>query len=135
MESQREFYFEELSELRGDPKKGGRKIQSEIQKFNPRLDADGILRSSSRLANIDFYPMERRFPIILHRKAEFTRLLVEHLHVHFQHTLGYNALKSEVHAEYAIHGLGKLIDAVNSRCQECRLKRAALFIAGSNRFT
>ena len=126
MEAQKEFYFEELSELKGKPEKGSQKIKTEIRKFNPRLDEDGIIRSSSRLSNIDFYPMERRFPIILPRKAEFTRLLVEHLHVRFEHTLGYNALKSEVHAEYAIHGLGKLIDKVNSRCQECRLRRAKL---------
>jgi hypothetical protein len=125
-EAQKEFYFEELTELQKSPDNRSQKIRSEIQKFNPQLDEDGIIRSSSRLANIDFYPMEKRFPVILPRRAEFTRLLVEHLHVRFQHTLGYNALKSEVQAEYAIHGLGKLIDKVNSHCQECRLRRAKL---------
>ena len=129
-DAQREFYEEELPLLEETKTKSLCVVKdcrwSEIMKFNPKLDEDGILRSNSRLANIDFYPYERKFPIILPRKAEFTRLLVEHFHVHFEHALGHSALKAEVQAEYAIHGLGTLIAQVNSRCQECRVKRAKL---------
>ena len=129
-EAQQEFYHEELDTMSDEKTdllcRTSAARKSQIRKFNPGLDENGILRSNSRLANIDFYPYDRKFPIILPRKAEFTRLLLEHFHVSFEHPVGYKSLKSEVQAMYAIHGLSTLIAKVRSRCQECRLRRRKL---------
>ena len=129
-EAQREFYLEELAAMKAEKSnilcKTSAARKSEIRKFNPGFDEEGILRSNSRLANIDFYPYDRRFPIILPRKAEFTRLLLEEFHVNFEHPVGYKSLKSEVQSMYAIHGLSTLVAQVRSHCEECRLKRKNL---------
>ena len=129
-EAQQEFYCEELAAMTKEKAnllcKTSAARKSEIRKFNPGFDEDGILRSNSRLTNIDFYPYDRKYPIILPRKAEFTRLLLEHFHVRFEHPIGYKSLKSEVQAMYAIHGLSTLVAQVRSRCEECRRNKRSL---------
>ncbi len=83
-QSQLEFFGEEidlmsknlrpLAEIRGTK-------SSPIQKFNPFLDPRGVMRSRCQLANIPGLTYEKAHPVILHRKSDYARLVVEAAHV------------------------------------------------------
>ena len=122
-EAQREFYQEEISAMQTSNKdlcqtKSAR--GSKILTFNPVLDSKGIVRSNSRISRFEFYPYSKRFPIILPRQADFTKLLVSHIHVFHEHPIGNEALKAEITNTYAILGIGSLCRTIKFNCQKCK---------------
>jgi len=125
-QAQQEFYSKELEVLRakGTLSKANFGGHSEIQKFFPQLDEKGIMRSKSRLSKLDQVPHNARFPIILHRRSELARLLVDCLHQKIQHPIGQNALKAKVHENYAIVGLGTLIKQSKDKCLTCKRQKS-----------
>ena len=126
-QSQLEFYAEEiglmsknlqpLAEIRGNH-------HSPILQFNPYLDPSGVLRSRSRLTNIPGLSFAVAHPIILHRRADYTRLVVEAAHVEQEHPVGIQAMKAAIRNIYAIIGMGSLCKQVQFRCTECRKLKA-----------
>jgi hypothetical protein len=98
-QSQLEYYPEEiglmlkdfkpLAEIRGNH-------SSSILPFNPFLDPSGLIRSRSRLTDIPGLSYEKVHAIILHRKADYTRLLVEAAHVEQEHPVGIQAMKAAI---------------------------------------
>jgi hypothetical protein len=126
-QSQLEFYPEEiglmskdlkpLAEIRGNH-------GSQILQFNPFLDPAGVIRSHSRLTDIPGLSYEKAFPIILHRKADYTRLVVEAAHVDHEHPVGIHAMNAAIRNEFAIIGMGILCKQVQFRCTECRKLKA-----------
>ena len=128
-QSQLEFFSEEiglmskdfrpLAEIRGNH-------HSEILKFNPFLDGFGVLRSRSRLTNIPGLTYEKAHPVILHRKSDYARLVVESAHVEHEHPVGIQAMKAAIRNEFAINGMGTLCRQIQSRCSECRKLKATV---------
>ena len=126
-ESQKEFFAEEISSMKNENARLSQTKdchRSSILKFNPFLDEKGIIRSSSRISKFEFYSYSKRFPIILSRKADFTKLLVAHFHLHHEHPVGNNALKAAIISSYAIIGLGTVCRSVKFHCQDCRRNKA-----------
>jgi hypothetical protein len=121
-QSQLEFFGKEialmsknlrpLAEIRGTK-------SSPIQKFNPFLDPRGVMRSRSRLTNIPGLTYEKAHPVILHRKSDYARLIVEAAHVERQHPVGIQAMNAAIRNEFAINGMGTLCRQIQSRCTEC----------------
>jgi len=128
-QSQLEFYAEEiglmskdlrpLAEIRGNH-------HSQILQFNPFLDPFGVLRSRSRLTNILGLSYAQKHPIILHRRSDYARLVVEAAHVEHEHPVGIQAMKAAARNEYAIVGMGTLCKQVQFRCTECRKLKATV---------
>jgi hypothetical protein len=54
----------------------------------PFIDIAGILRSKSRLANVDYPDYEVRFPAILDKQNPFTQLMICSFHFKFAHMEG-----------------------------------------------
>ena len=63
-------------------------------------------------------------PIILHRRADYTRLVVEAAHVEQEHPVGIQAMKASIRNIYAIIGMGSLCKQIQFRCTECRKLKA-----------
>jgi len=128
--SQRQFFREEIDILqKADPEgpkwnlahfpeaKGSR-----ILKFTAFLDDFGVLRSHSRLAKSEIYGFEKTYPVILDRRSELARLLVETEHFRTEHPVGHNAMKAAIGSKYIILGLGTLCDQIKSKCSVCRAR-------------
>lgn len=98
--------------------------RSRILKFNPFLDEFGVLRSRSRLEKGNIYSYDKTYPIILDRRSDLTRLIVEDAHHNFQHPVGSNAMKAALSARLIIIGLGTLCHQIKFRCSTCRSDRA-----------
>jgi hypothetical protein len=116
-QSQLEFFGEEialmsknlrpLAEIRGTK-------SSPIQNFNPFLDPRGVMRSRSRLTNIPGLTYKKAHPVVLHRKSDYARLVVDAAHVEHQHPIGVQAMNAAIHNEFAINSMGTLcLDAQN----------------------
>ena len=125
-QSQLEFYEQEiklmsvnLNPLNVDAKG----MKTEISQFNPFLDEHEIMRSNSRLSTTG-RSYETSHPIILHRRSEFTKLLVTNLHFQFEHPVSFAAMKASVRQFYAILGLGTLCAQIKSTCPQCKKLRA-----------
>ena len=93
---------------------------SEITKFSPMMDEVNIMRSDSRIAKFPNYGYEKTHPIILHHKADITRLIVEESHVNNEHPVGISMMKAQIQKKYAIIGLGTLCKQIQSTCKFCR---------------
>ena len=72
----------------------GQKNEKTYLSLLPYVDKRGILRSQSRLANVEFLPYNTRFPVILSSESEFTKLLVQSAHREQEHGIGENAVKA-----------------------------------------
>jgi len=125
-QAQQEFYSKELEVLhsKGSLSKANFGGHSDVQKFFPQLDEKGIMRSKSRLSKFDQIPHNARFPVILHRRSELARLLVDSFHQKIEHPIGQNALKAKVHERYAIVGLGTLIKQSKDKCLTCKRQKS-----------
>jgi hypothetical protein len=108
-----------LAEIRGTK-------SSPIQKFNLFLYPRGVMRSRSRLTNIPGLTYEKAHPVILHRKLDYARLVVQAAHVEHQHPVGIQAMNAAIRNEFAINGIGTLCRQIQSRCTECRKLKAAV---------
>ena len=130
-ESQKEFYQKEIKEMTRcrttlanckDP-------VSDIRQFNPFIDEKGTVRSNSRLSKFkDIYGFEKTHPIILHRKSDVARLLVEEAHLEQEHTIGITAMKAKVCEKYTILGLGTLCNQVQSNCYRCKMQKGVRLV-------
>ena len=63
---------------------------SKLLAFRPRLDEEGQMRCDSRLNYAKFLSHDARFPIILPRKHEVTKLIVKYFHEEGNHARGTN---------------------------------------------
>ncbi len=86
----------------------------------PFIDQAGILRSKSRLANVDYLDYEVKFPAILDRQDPFTRLMICSFHFKFAHTVGSDCCKAEMSKGYAMIGLENYLKTVKSKCLTCQ---------------
>ena len=130
-QGQLEFFPEEIgimsktfvSLAKSEEVRTGKMRHSPILQLNPFLDPSGVMRSSSRLrvqkgANFEFV-----CPIILHRKSEIARLIVEDAHVNFAHPVSTSMMKAKLRNKFIILGLGKLIREIRANCTVCKKAR------------
>ena len=63
---------------------------SKLLAFPPRLDEEGQMRCDRRLKYAEFLSHDARFPIILPRKHQVTKLIVKHFHEEGNHASATN---------------------------------------------
>ena len=114
--------FEPLA--RSEEVRHGKMRHCAILQLNPFLDPSGVMRSSSRLREQRGASYEFVNPIILHRKSEIARLVVEDAHASFAHPVSNSMMKAKLRNSYIILGLGKLIKEIRSSCTVCKKARA-----------
>jgi hypothetical protein len=66
-------------------KRTDKSISKPYRSSLPFIDIAGILRSKSRLANVDYLDYEVRFPAILDKQNPFTQLMICSFHFKFAH--------------------------------------------------
>ena len=87
--------------------------------LTPFIDDFGVMRSRSRLANIKHMPYDTRFPVILSKHCEFTRLVVETAHRDFEHPVGRETAKIKLREKYFIIGLNPMLRNLKRHCIIC----------------
>ena len=95
-----------------------------LQKLDPFLDKDGVLRVGGRIRRTDLND-ETKFPIILPRDGHITRLLVQHFHeacLHQGRTTTLNEIRS--HGYWIIGGTSSVSRHILS-CVRCRKLRSS----------
>ena len=95
-----------------------------LQKLNPFLDEDGVLRVGGRIRRADPND-ETKFPIILPRDGHITKLLVQHFHeacLHQERTTTLNEIRS--HGYWIIGGTSSVSRYILS-CVRCRKLRSS----------
>ena len=123
--SQDEFYHKEIEEMTKCQTNLANCKQpvSDIRQFNPFIDEKGLVRSNSRISKFShIYGYEKTHPIILHRKSDIARLIVEEAHFTEAHAIGIDSMKAKVNEKFTILGLGTLCQQVKSSCHYCKLR-------------
>ena len=113
-------FAESLAKIPKDERKSW---MHKMNKLNPFLDNDGLLRVKGRLENADF-PYHQKHPIFLPRRSEATRLLVNSAHreeAHMSEHATENHLRSEM--GYWIVGGITTVRFYLKECTKCRLIR------------
>ena len=75
---------------------------SKILCLNPVLDEDRLIRCNGRLKHAKFLPYDVKFPIILARNRDVTRLIVKDYHKHGHHINGTNQTLAKPSSRYWI---------------------------------
>jgi len=119
--SQRASFQEELKILQE-----GRKLKSGhiLSKYNPYLDEYGLIRSNSRLEELNYLPEEMRRPIILLATDKLTKLIVMEAHWKYEHAVSRSLVLSILHKSFIIIGLTKLIKSISANCFLCQRNKA-----------
>ena len=89
---------------------------SKLLGLNPRLNEDGLMRSNSRLANVENLSFNARCPIILPRKSYATRLIVKHAHEKGSHVSGTNGTLAELSKRFWILSAREAIHEWEQSC-------------------
>jgi len=97
---------------------------SKLVVLNPRLDEDGLMRSNSRLANVENLSFNARYPIILPRKSYVTRLIVKHAHEKGSHVSGTNGTLAELSKRFWILSAQEAIREWDRSCMNCKRRSA-----------
>ncbi|XP_062713827.1 uncharacterized protein LOC134290665 [Aedes albopictus] len=125
---QREQYPDEVAvlskELQENSMKGGRlERTSKIRTLSPYMDDAGVIRSESRISAATFVAYDTRFPIILPKEHEVTRLLLQWYHRRFLHANG-ETIVHEVRQRFHISALRAAVRNIAKLCQMCKVKKA-----------
>jgi len=118
--SQRDSFSRELEILKSKKKLPN---THKLSKLNPFIDPDGVMRSNSRLAHLDFLPEEMKYPIILLGANKITQAFVLETHWDKKHVVSEALVKSSLHSKFIILGITKLLKRINSNCVECRKRK------------
>lgn len=116
---QKKFYLEEIENIR-DSKPVSR--NSSIQKLDPYIDSERILRVGGRLKKYNDDPLFKN-PIILPAKHHVTTLIVRKLHEDVRHQ-GRHITEGHIRSSgFWIVGGKRLISSVLHKCVTCRKLR------------
>ncbi|XP_054745753.1 uncharacterized protein LOC129250135 [Anastrepha obliqua] len=118
---QSEVFHEEICRLRN-----GEEInrKSFLFKFCPYLDQIGLLRVKGRIDAAEGVAINVKRPIILPRKHDVTRLLVDFYHRKFHHHHN-EIVVNEMRQRFCISALRRLVKECAAKCQTCRNRRAS----------
>ena len=95
---------------------------SAIKALNPFIDSDTLIRVGGRLANSQLQ-FSRKHPIILPKRAKFTKLLIRHLHISYLHS-GPTTLIGILNQRFHIIGVKQLVRSITRDCVVCRKAQA-----------
>lgn len=96
---------------------------SQLKRYSPFLDPEGIIRMRSRLQEAEYLSAEQRNPIILPSKHHFTFLIVTEIHQKYWHQ-NFATVLNEVRQTYMIPAIRSILRSVRHRCQVCKILRA-----------
>ncbi|XP_074657307.1 uncharacterized protein LOC141910513 [Tubulanus polymorphus] len=94
---------------------------SKLLQLCPTIDEDGILRARGRLKNADV-DVAVKFPMILPRSHDVTRLIVTAIHVLLMHE-GPEHTLNEVRQEYYVPRARSTVKKIVRQCMKCKLRR------------
>ena len=89
------------------------------------LDEDWLIRWNGRLKHAEFLPYDVKFPIILARNRDVTRLIVKDYHEHGHHINGTNQTLAKLSSRYWIIATREVIQNWEKECAE-RTRRKAV---------
>ena len=118
-QAQQESYCEESSRARRGE---ALPSSSKILPISPSLGSDGLLRGNSRLRLAVHIAWEARHPIILPRRHQVTKLIVERLHKDSNHS-GNNQVLALLSARFWLPGAWEEIRDCERACMVCRRRR------------
>ena len=90
---------------------------SPLQKLNPLLDKNGVIRVGGRLTQSEL-PYGQRHPVVIHHKSPLARLLILHLHRKHMHA-GPTALMAILSRNHYIIGSCRLVREITGHCTKC----------------
>ena len=98
--------------------------KSQLQKLDPFLDKNGLLRVGGRIQNSEVSDMVK-FPVVLPRKGHVTQLLIHHFHAKIKHQ-GRGITTQTIRSNgYWILGCSSAVSSHISKCFECRRIRSS----------
>lgn len=107
--SQKESFSKYKNNFKGFPK---------IYNLTPSVDTLGLIRVGGRIENSDFN-FDKRHPILLDGKHQFSKLVVHYFHIKFMHA-GPQLLLSLVREQYWLIGGRRLVKQICNSCILCR---------------
>lgn len=116
--SQWNAYEDEIRDLYQHPEKSLQK-SSNIYKYVPYLDKNGVLRMKGRIDNAVCVNENVKRPIILPRKCRITDLIVTYYHEKYLHQNNETIL-NEIKQKFVIPGLRSKLKDVKRKCQYCK---------------
>lgn len=108
---QKAAFAEELIDL---AKKQKVSPHSCLKKLSPFIDADGLIRVNTRLADSQL-PYDYRFPVILPKTHHLTELLIHETHRAMGHQ-GANAVMSQLRNQYWVIGAKNSVKKLVRQC-------------------
>ena len=97
---------------------------SKLLAFRPRLDEEGQMRCDSQLKYAEFLSHDARFPIILPRKHQVTKLIVKYFHEEGNHASGTNQTLAALSTRFWIISVCEEIREWEKECNGCRRRKA-----------
>ena len=94
-----------------------------LKRLRPFLDQQGIYRVNGRLSNMNHLSYDQRFPIILPKRSNLTRLIIWHEHKLSAH-MGSNYVLTQLRTKYWVVGGKSAVRNVISKCRLCKEKHA-----------
>ncbi|VEN50157.1 unnamed protein product, partial [Callosobruchus maculatus] len=95
----------------------GYNCSQSLRKLSPFLDELGFLRVGGRLAQSNL-PYQKRHPLLLPKRCNFTRILIDHFHKSYLHA-GPRTLQSIISQKYWIISARSVIRSQFSKCISC----------------
>ena len=115
--AQAEGFPDELESLRADERI---KRSSSVFKLCPLLDEKGVLRLKTRLEKATNLPYDLRFPILLPRDHQLTKLIILDIHDSVHHAYGSNYMLSVLREKYWVPKGLSVVKKVRAGCKECQ---------------
>ncbi|XP_033103464.1 uncharacterized protein LOC117106223, partial [Anneissia japonica] len=119
--AQQEAFNEEIKKIK---KRQNLSVNNVLIALNPKLDDDGLLRSSGRLDLNESLPYDVRNPIILPRKHQVTKLIVKKYHELGHHVAGTNHTLALLSERFWIISAREEIREYEEHCNECKRRKA-----------
>ncbi|XP_058814526.1 uncharacterized protein LOC131678398 [Topomyia yanbarensis] len=98
------------------------KKSSCIYKLTPVIDEEGVLRMGGRMGKSKTIPFDKKYPIILSRKHEVTKKLIQFYHEKYGHA-NRETVFNELRQKFWIPNLRAAILQVMHECMWCKVKR------------
>lgn len=96
---------------------------SELRTLSPYLDENNVLRMRGRIDSATVISHDTKRPIILPRRHQITKLLVDHYHRQYKH-LNHQTALNEIRQRYVIPALRVVMKQIRTSCQKCKNSKA-----------
>ncbi|XP_074031073.1 uncharacterized protein [Leptinotarsa decemlineata] len=116
---QNECFHQEIADLQN---KRTISKSSRIYTLTPLLDDKGILRIGERLEQVKDLTFFQKHPAILDQKHRFTKLLIEHYHINFNHQRQ-ELIMNELRQKFWILKMRSAVRKCKTECFFCRKMR------------